>query len=204
MLSEGLNYRQVRNEDGNYVFIIEPPLETLASFSPTRDMGDAEGSSRARYTTSSMAIVGRNSNLNGIRQMIASEVELERIRRSKRGRLEPDVAPVLGRRAELQKAYADMDRMKGQFGSRDSGGLSSKAQSAIKKDFFGRPLPPPLSPHEEAAGPSREPTEERPLAGRQSSQPVEDRVWFKFNEGFTNAVRRPVRIRDLFTNLDKT
>lgn len=204
MLSEGLNYRQVRNEDGTYAFILEPPLETLASFPLARDMGDVEGSSRPKCT-SSTAMVGRNSNLNGIRQMIASEVELERIRRCGRGRSEPESAPsILGRRAELQKAYADMIRMKGQTGGNKGGGsITGNTRSVTKKDFFGRPIPP--SAHDVTVGDQDrdQSSEERPMAGRQF-QPVRDRVWFRFNEGFTNAVRRPMRIRDLFTNLDKT
>jgi chromosome transmission fidelity protein 18 len=59
------------------------------------------------------------------------------------------------------------------------------APPAVKRDFFGRPIVPKHAPVSHQETPTPVP----------SSQP---RVFYKFNEGFSNAVRRTIRIRDLF------
>lgn len=188
MLSEGLTYRQVRVDDGTLAFVLEPSLEMLASFAPSDGVGRAEASLLESRVG---AVASKNSSLNAVRQVLASEIELERIRRSgeRRASSEPGTMTLArGRSAELQRAYAGLHQAKGQVVGKGGHGTSVGKPPVIRKDFFGRPVVP------------KTPAAEMQTAGTPRQSP-QGRIWFKFNEGFTNAIRRPLRLRDLFTDL---
>lgn len=53
---------------------------------------------------------------------------------------------------------------------------------AVRRDFFGRVV-----------------VTEEPVASEHEAAATQGRVWYRFNEGFSNAVRRSVRISDLFS-----
>lgn len=119
-----------------------------------------------------------NAHINAIRQMLANEIEAERIRSQKAGK-----CPVgMERSTELIKAYAGMAK---------SGAIEQKTlarnESLLKKDFFGRPI-------------SRDGglvnTTHRPCDRAEIK--VTPKIWYKYNEGFSNAVRKPIKIKNLF------
>jgi chromosome transmission fidelity protein 18 len=70
----------------------------------------------------------------------------------------------------------------------DKARLAGSKGSAVKRDFFGRPV-----------------VEERPQSagGAAKEQAVkaqdknEGRTWISFNEGFSNAVRKPITLKEL-------
>lgn len=123
---------------------------------------------------------------NAVRQMIAHEIEASRIRGHQTIHLpdqgaQPNRATLQlsSRSAELQRAYADI--------------LTTKTLSAptiekttVKRDFFGRPIVKPPNP----VG---------IVELDESKQDIPaPKIWYKYNEGFTNAIKRTIRIQDLF------
>lgn len=145
----------------------------------------------------------KNAQDNAIRQMIAAEVEMERIRRTQSKRFvqttnvstqDPtEGGPRVGRSAELIKAYADISsktltnaRLK----------ASSIAAEAVKKDFFGRPIQKTSASSTLSASQSPKSPEDSPSVKKGATG-----ICYKYNEGFTNAIKRPIRIKDLFQSL---
>ena len=145
------------------------------------------------------------THTNATRLMIMNEIEVERIRMAQAKKQPLSDAPsrknlpnAVGRSAELKKAYACVRRAApiGDF-SLLGGDIKSKtADSIVKKDFFGRPLPPKTS-LDDKKGLFSSNDGSHQSCSHSLSKP---KLWFKYNEGFTNAIRRSIKIKDLFNN----
>lgn len=156
--------------------------------------GEEEGS---RGTSSLTKTHSLSVHANAIRQMIAAELEATRIRSSqaRRGR-SSDAAPQppasSSRASELIKAYAAVGGPSSVLNNR---ALTAK-RPAGKRDFFGRIIPVnPVNPTHPADPTDRPSALERTSPSRRADAV---RLWYRHHEGFTNAVRRPLRIKDLF------
>lgn len=154
MLSDGLFYRQVRRMDGQYDFLLEPPIDQLVHV-----LGGE--------TIKPLTVIE-----NAVRQMISAEIEATRIRlvQAKNPTARAVVASTLGRSAELQQAYSGMTTVISR--------PPPKTKLGERRDFFGRPIA------------NTTPLPTTPIKSK-------GQIWFRFNEGFSNAVRRTITIADL-------
>lgn len=158
---------------------------------------------------------------NSTRQMIANEIEAERIRRldAKRGPRSQVGARGSssgggGRSAVLMQAYAEISSLSakkagsspstGAHGGTDTpkGHSRGGRLAAAKKDFFGRPIvqrsvPPSTQPNAGAVV-DVDARLARIALTTPEGDAVAGKIWYRYNEGFTNAIRRPLKIKDLF------
>lgn len=144
------------NRSGGFVFRMEPPLDTLASFETLAGKDD-----KVRYA---------------VRSVLEMEWKKESARigmenRKRRGGQEPEEA-VLQEETEEDVAKK----------------LDEANKKAVKRDFFGRVI-------------KEKPLVEGEVRKKTKAEGDEDRIWVSFHEGFSNAVRKPITIDELFRGL---
>ncbi|XP_022092575.1 chromosome transmission fidelity protein 18 homolog isoform X2 [Acanthaster planci] len=185
MIAYNLTYNQERSTEGQYNYVLDPNLDSVARFSntpPTKQMTYAA------------------------KQLIAREIALEKMRRSE--------ATIGSKTGDTKK------RTKPTSAKRDEGAASTKVPRHLEKlqpkkvqdepekptrDFFGRIIkkktPEPKSADAtDSSSASNEPgssQSSKAEARREQQEQLSGKVWYKFNQGFTNAVRKTVRIQDL-------
>lgn len=126
-----------------------------------------------------MAGPRRSTHENAVAQMVAAAIEADRIRLIANDECATPNA-TSSRRDELLQAYSNLKK------SISSATPAPSANaSTIKRDFFGRPVAAPLG------GPDL-------LSLDPGSSKAATKIWFKFNEGCTNAIRRPIKLPNLF------
>ncbi|XP_066908266.1 chromosome transmission fidelity protein 18 homolog isoform X2 [Halyomorpha halys] len=170
MIDYNLNYTQERTVDGNYVFNLDPNIEEIGRFKEYEKM--------------------RQLGYPG-RQMIAKEVELEKLRQFTKQNL--------GKELLINKNVEDMKSKKegvneqvsvNKLSSPIPSHLQKLTPKALKKkkmdnqarDFFGRIVEKSLTKEQEKA---------------KTDDIVKSEVWFHFKEGYNNAVRKNVYMADL-------
>ncbi len=153
LVAFSLNFVQERSTEGQFIYKLDPDIEAVAHF---RDISHPQLS-------------------YAIKQLIAHEVEKEKMRRSdyvenkaveaeKKG---PATVPVLPNH-KRQKLEAKQVEVK----------------DHAPVDFFGRRIQP------KAPDPAKE-------AAKKANEIIISDVWFKFKEGYNNAVRRNIRMKEL-------
>uniref|UniRef100_S4R966 Chromosome transmission fidelity protein 18 homolog n=1 Tax=Petromyzon marinus TaxID=7757 RepID=S4R966_PETMA len=185
MLAYNLTYRQERTQDGQYTYLLDRNMEAVA-----------------RYPS----LPQRKQLSYQMRQLIAREVELERVRRTEAAAIARNSTEVRGARPSPPLICYGL----GVRGCRTAGPknhqkrLEHSLRSIVvndklappETDFFGRPV----ARREPALAVSV------PVDGVPVPEPIEQRigravgasdVWFRFNEGFSNAVRRNLHVKDL-------
>ncbi|MPC23181.1 Chromosome transmission fidelity protein 18 [Portunus trituberculatus] len=120
MIGYNLTYIQEKDVNGLYSFKLDPDIGDIVLF------GDSKPANELSYYS---------------RQLIAREIELEKVRRS--------------------EAYF---------------------MEQAPKDFFGRTVAQATK---------------KGLSTGASSKTVQSEIWFKFNEGYCNAVRKTIKMKDL-------
>ncbi|XP_010211448.1 PREDICTED: chromosome transmission fidelity protein 18 homolog [Tinamus guttatus] len=182
MLAYNLTYHQERTPEGHYVYKLDPNVEDVCRFP------DLPARRQLTYQA---------------KQLIAREIELEKMRRTEallqerkghevgtagpgrgsRGRSEgeekPQLAPLLLQRNHEQRLELLVRR----------GGSGDKPET----DFFGRPLVRKAA----APAPASQPDEQDSIEKQMGTAVGRSDVWFRFNEGVSNAVRRNIYIKDL-------
>lgn len=176
------------------------PIDALAKMSRKppglEDDSELEGNSTIRLIS---------QHENAIRQMIAGEIESERIRRIEARRNVFTVPSKVehgkvGRSAILMQAYADISSPGGKRrpDPRVAHNLQDKP-TAIKKDFFGRPIADkPQSDKIPAINIDMTVAQIQIAEQHPTTVSARPKVWYKYNEGFTNAIKRPLKVKDLF------
>ena len=75
--------------------------------------------------------------------------------------------------------------------------LSTPTAKSLKpvvlRDFFGRIIKSPTNAEEEESGAKMG----KPEKEKKKTDPNSDSIWFCFKEGYSNAVRKPIKIREL-------
>lgn len=187
------------------------PIDLLArmqSKPPGLEAQD-ERDAQATASGSSSGPLAISQHENSIRQMVANEIEAERIRRfdAKRGpRSQAGVKGVgAGRSAALMQAYAEMSspsaKKVGAASPAEGMGEDSRRASrggrlaAAKKDFFGRPI---VERSTAQSRPSGAEAVDAGLARIALAATEGGKIWYRYNEGFTNAIKRPLKFKDLF------
>ncbi|XP_033940803.1 chromosome transmission fidelity protein 18 homolog [Pseudochaenichthys georgianus] len=167
MLAYNLSYRQDRTPEGQYTYMLEPRVDDVVRFA---------------------GLPPRRQLTYQAKQTISREMEQEKMRRAEQLMLQRN--PVVHKPAEKK---AD--------GPRPIRNHQQRLENIVKQttveirpevDFFGRVLAPkpPRPP------PTSETGEKCPSTCMGKAVGDSD-VWFRFNEGMSNAVRRNVYIREL-------
>ncbi|XP_001659131.2 chromosome transmission fidelity protein 18 homolog [Aedes aegypti] len=171
MADFGLNYIQLKSTDGTYAYQLDPDIEQLGNFP---------------------GIAGQNLNYFG-KQLVAREVELERMRRA-----QPKAANSRGPPAsitEIKEASSGSKKTKKIEPRKESTAqlpnhlqtlkpkqITEKVKQVVSKDFFGRVT-----------------TKETVLSVQEGGTDtiVKSPIWYRYKEGFNNAVRKDVTLIDL-------
>lgn len=155
MISYNLTFRQEKTIDGAYRYCLEPDIEQVAYF----DIGTVQ----------------RKSLTYSVKQMLAREIELEKLRL-----YESNLGPVIMPKPLEQIEPAAMKPPPNMAMT-----LALKPKPIVEScktatDFFGRPL--------------KTPPKKKNADG--SVQTAQNDVWYHFKEGYSNAVRRSVKMAD--------
>ncbi|XP_071946299.1 chromosome transmission fidelity protein 18 homolog [Antedon mediterranea] len=157
MIAYNLTYQQERSPEGQYNYVLDPNLEELVRFSgmpPVKQMTYAA------------------------KQMIAREIEVEKLRRTE------EVIPIK-KPAEKEKQAATKKKP---VVPRHLKKLQPKKlveeEDKPATDFFGRVITKKVLSTDATTGGS--------VTNKSSSS-----LWYKFNEGFTNAIRKNIYIQEL-------
>ncbi|XP_029362819.1 chromosome transmission fidelity protein 18 homolog isoform X2 [Echeneis naucrates] len=167
MLAYNLSYRQDRTPEGQYTYVLEPRVEEVVRF---------PGLPPHRQLTYQA------------KQTINREMEQERMRRAEQ--------------VMLQRNPAVKEEDKKSAGSKPIRNHQQRLENIVKQttvetrpevDFFGRTVAPkPQIQHSSSSD-----TGDKCVALAMGKAVGNSDVWFRFNEGMSNAVRRNVYIREL-------
>ncbi|KAJ2665277.1 Chromosome transmission fidelity protein 18 [Coemansia sp. RSA 1200] len=170
------------------------------SFVQTRDPGS--GSDQLIYRLDPpidrlVAFAGRRPALPvlpmryPVRQLVAQEMDL-----AVRARAARDTA---GSASEGDGDAAKRDYLAKLFADplASASGAGSKAEPAAARDFFGRIVVPPAAAAQKDDDTVRTGDQDN-NSGTAAYVPAAPRTWFHFFEGFSNAVRKPTQMRELF------
>ncbi|XP_055220825.2 chromosome transmission fidelity protein 18 homolog isoform X3 [Gorilla gorilla gorilla] len=179
MLAYSLTYRQERTPDGQYIYRLEPNVEELCRFP------ELPARKPLTYQT---------------KQLIAREVEVEKMRRA-------EASAWVENSPQVDGSPPGLEGLLGGIGEK---GVHRPAprnheqrlehimrraarEEQPEKDFFGRVVV------RSTAVPSAGDTapEQDSVERRMGTAVGRSEVWFRFNEGVSNAVRRSLYIRDL-------
>ncbi|XP_025226279.1 chromosome transmission fidelity protein 18 homolog isoform X1 [Theropithecus gelada] len=179
MLAYSLTYRQERTPDGQYIYRLEPNVEELCRFPE---------------------LPARKPLTYQAKQLIAREIEVEKMRRAEASAQAENSPQVDGSSSGLE----------GLLGGSGEKGVCRPAprnheqrlehimrravrEEQPERDFFGRVVV------RSTAAPSAGDTapEQDSVERRMGTAVGRSEVWFRFNEGVSNAVRRSLYIRDL-------
>ncbi|XP_046631154.1 chromosome transmission fidelity protein 18 homolog [Daphnia pulicaria] len=159
MISYNLTFRQEKTIDGVYRYCLEPDVEQVAYFEVDN--------------------VQRKSLTYSVKQMLAREIELEKLRQ-----YECNLGPMITPKATIEEIEEEPKVIKPPPNAAMTLALKPKPIVESCKpatDFFGRPLKTPPK---------------KKNADGSSVQIAQNDVWYHFKEGYSNAVRRSVKMAD--------
>ncbi|KAK2758378.1 hypothetical protein FQN54_004228 [Arachnomyces sp. PD_36] len=169
----GVTFEKARVEieagtHGGWVYRMEPPLDTLTTFSKTQGstISSSGSSVPVRYA---------------VRQVLDQEYRKEIIRRQS----EAQKARYSGVDSSVPSAPSTQDA-KAEVAAKASSG------KAVKRDFFGRVI-------KEDVSSSNNNNNNKVKTGPQKAE--RPKVWVKYHEGYSNAVRKPISMKDLLAGL---
>uniref|UniRef100_A0A7N6F7A8 Chromosome transmission fidelity protein 18 homolog n=1 Tax=Anabas testudineus TaxID=64144 RepID=A0A7N6F7A8_ANATE len=169
MLAYNLSYRQDRTPEGQYIYVLEPRVEEVVRFS---------------------GLPPRRQLTYQAKQTIGREMEQERMRRAEQLMLQRNPAPINSNKEEKKST-----------GPKPTRNHQQRLENIVKQttvetrpevDFFGRAV----APKPQKLQPSSDTGEKCAVLAMGTAVGNSD-VWFRFNEGMSNAVRRNVYIREL-------
>ncbi len=205
MIALDLRFVQDRTEEGHLVYKLEPPLDAFVSY---------EGHGVSGAASSALSAVAGGGNKFAIRQMLSKEIDAALIRLETTGSLDQD--PRAAAAGSAANALASYRKAGPATAATD---LDSKEK--IATDFFGRPIvqndvkkkkvlpDAPLLPGSRAWKAAQEAEKAGGAAGKEAKDATPDqedeppkpskrlKVFYRYHEGYSNAVRRPVKMSDL-------
>ncbi|KAM8843067.1 chromosome transmission fidelity protein 18 homolog isoform 2-T2 [Synchiropus picturatus] len=167
MLAYNLSYRQDRTPEGQYTYVLEPRVEEVVRFP---------------------GLPPRRQLTYQAKQTISREMEQEKMRRAEQMLLRrnpPQVTAAEKKKAGPQQSLNHQQRLEAIV-------RRTTVESRPEVDFFGRAVAPRAA--RPRSGPDSGPRSHEPSAGKAVG---DSDVWFRFNEGMSNAVRRHVYVREL-------
>ncbi|XP_055546969.1 chromosome transmission fidelity protein 18 homolog [Wyeomyia smithii] len=167
MADFGLNYIQLKSAEGSYQYQLNPDIEQLGHFT---------------------GVSGQNLSYFG-KQIVAREVEMEVMRRA-----QPKVsrAPAKGQTAKITEIggarknkpsnAASSSTLPNHLQTLQPKPVVQKVKQVVFKDFFGR-----ITTRETMV----------PVQEGGTDTIVKSPIWYRYKEGFNNAVRKDVTLQDL-------
>lgn len=200
MLSLGIQLVADRNEAGHTVYRTQPPLDEFVE-GLEEDLAvlrEASDSAAAGTAARGSGVKGASGGSNfAVRHYLAREVA-----KAAHIKAEQAKAAALAANGDARAHGAHLTKnflSGGQAGQEVPMGLE---KAPVAKDFFGRPLleKAASAPHASESDQGENPAVneaaglDEPAAKRFRPHP---KVTFRFNEGFSNAVRKSIRLQDL-------
>ncbi|KAB7501952.1 Chromosome transmission fidelity protein 18-like protein, partial [Armadillidium nasatum] len=173
MISYNLTYQQEKSHDGTYTYLLEPNVEEVTQFSSISKPKGISYSSK---------------------QLIAREIELEKVRRSEtyfnsqcQNLPNPPKKNIFNKTTIVSKKELKAPELQTKDKIQDAAlpnhlqkleakKLKTNQLNVVAKDFFGRVI----------TSTKNEKTNEK-------NNILSSSIWFKFKEGYSNAVRRPFK-----------
>ncbi|XP_037765827.1 chromosome transmission fidelity protein 18 homolog isoform X1 [Chelonia mydas] len=178
MLAYNLTYHQERTPEGQYVYKLEPNVEDICRFPD---------------------LPARKPLTYQAKQLIAREIELEKMRRTEAVLQARNASQVseesLGETEDKPSAKPGMPKSNIRNHEQRLEHIMKKAvfDEKPETDFFGRQLV-----KKQVSPSAANQTSEHDSVEKQIGKAVgKSDVWFRFNEGVSNAVRRNIYIKDL-------
>ncbi|KAJ1891836.1 Chromosome transmission fidelity protein 18 [Kickxella alabastrina] len=178
---------QNKDESGQFVYRLEPPIDRMFGF---KDQRCLQPIMPMRYP---------------VRQLVSQE--LERMRRNRAAGSEAALGgsggdggqkQMLEAKDSAKREYLDKlfsNPMAGLAG-RAAANTATAAAPLLVKDFFGRPIKKPQKlPKPQKTDKEAEHSEA--AAVPETKDDNTSRTWFRFFEGFSNAVRKPTQMKEL-------
>ncbi|XP_016360349.1 chromosome transmission fidelity protein 18 homolog [Sinocyclocheilus anshuiensis] len=174
MINYNLTYRQDRTPEGQYTYVLEPNVEDVVHFP---------------------GLPPRRQLTYQVKQLIARETELERMRRVERAQQKrnPQKTETVKKDQEGKKTEVKKQTSRNHQQRLENIVKQTVVESRPELDFFGRAIVPKEKPVVTT-------TSEDGKGGgvmHIGKAVGNSDVWFRFNEGVSNAVRRNVYIREL-------
>ncbi|XP_061575429.1 chromosome transmission fidelity protein 18 homolog [Cololabis saira] len=166
MLAYNLSYRQDRTPEGQYMYMLEPRIEEVATFP---------------------GLPPRRQLTYQAKQTISREMEQEKMRRAEQMMLQRNPP----KKAEEKKS-AGLKPTRNHQQRLEHIVKQTTVETRPELDFFGRAV----APRPQRPQPSSDTGEKCGILAMGTAVGNSD-VWFRFNEGMSNAVRRNVYIREL-------
>ncbi|PYH48787.1 putative sister chromatid cohesion factor (Chl12) [Aspergillus saccharolyticus JOP 1030-1] len=181
MTGLGVRFEKVRVEGAGgahsgWAYRMEPPLDTLITFSQTRPTTSSSSTSSApvRYA---------------VRQVLDQEYRKETSLKKSADGLKHASS---NRTSGSQQAHSDAKAK----GSAAAANLRNGV--AVKRDFFGRIIEEKPQPASSGGG---EEVQKRNAAAQSEMSKAGRRVWVTYHDGFSNAVRKPISMAELLADL---
>ncbi|KAF4074880.1 hypothetical protein AMELA_G00228290 [Ameiurus melas] len=173
MINYNLTYRQERTTEGQYTYVLEPNIEDVVRFP---------------------GLPPRRQLTYQVKQLIARETELERMRRVERAQQKRNPqTETVEEVKEVKKPQAKKQTSRNHHQRLENIVKQTVVESKPETDFFGRAVVPKEKPSADSATDG----DGKPSGERMGKAVGNSDVWFRFNEGVSNAVRRSVYIREL-------
>ncbi|KAG2455611.1 chromosome transmission fidelity protein 18 homolog isoform X2 [Polypterus senegalus] len=173
MLTYNLTYHQERTADGQYVYLLDPNVEELCRFPnlpPRRQM-----------TYQAKQMIAREIEVEKMRKMEAL-IQARNSKRNQDENLQVDSSKEESTKVSVKNHQQRLENIVKQTSIQDKPAV----------DFFGRCVIKEKLSSTSTTEPAAESAEQQIGKAVGNSD-----VWFRFNEGVSNAVRRNVYIRDL-------
>ncbi|KAI5090281.1 chromosome transmission fidelity protein 18-like, partial [Silurus meridionalis] len=175
MINYNLTYRQERTPEGQYTYVLEPNIEDVVRFS---------------------GLPPRRQLTYQVKQLISRETEMERMRRVERAQQKrnPQQTETVEEVKEVKKPQTQKPKIRNHHQRLENIVKQTVVENKPETDFFGRAVVP-----KEKVSPNTSTEDDgKPGGVSQIGKAVgKSDVWFRFNEGVSNAVRRNVYIREL-------
>ncbi|NP_001103572.2 chromosome transmission fidelity protein 18 homolog [Danio rerio] len=174
MINYNLTYRQDRTPEGQYTYVLEPNIEDVVNYP---------------------GLPPRRQLTYQVKQLIARETELERMRRVERAQQSrnPQKMETVNKNQEEKKTEVKKQTSRNHQQRLENIVKQTVVETRPELDFFGRAIVPKEKPVVTAT------SEDGKVSGVLNIGKAvgNSDVWFRFNEGVSNAVRRNVYIREL-------
>ncbi|KAG0011566.1 hypothetical protein BGZ80_000592 [Entomortierella chlamydospora] len=172
MIHFQLTFVQEKTEDGQFIYRLEPSIEKLGDFS-------------------GIGLKNVLTNRYAVRQLIAQEIEVELVRRAEAVK-EAKVGMFFGKGAESKDPTNSLGTSLDTVGSLSM--PKNMEQDNFEKeavDFFGRTIV------QTKKGQTDRSLDRSFMVESERQMKKKTRIWYKFNEGFSNAVKAKVFISEL-------
>ncbi|KAM3623089.1 uncharacterized protein V6R79_006821 [Siganus canaliculatus] len=171
MLAYNLSYRQDRTLEGQYTYMLEPRVEEVVRFP---------------------GLPPRRQLTYQAKQTISREMEQEKMRRAEQLMLQRN--PAAAKKEEKKSSGPKVSRNHQQ--RLENIVKQTTVETRPEVDFFGRAVAAKPQRATPSSSSSSDTGEKCPVLSMGTAVGNSD-VWFRFNEGMSNAVRRNVYIREL-------